>query len=90
MPKLIPFPATIVKRKPVAMLRWPTTISEKPNVHATPTPMVITIVKSVRRRRKKRNTTPTMSSDPKIPTSVRSLLIDVYSLMPVWRSPAKA
>lgn len=49
--KLIPFPATIVKRNPVAMLRWPIVSCVSPKVHATPMPIVSDIAMRVRNRR---------------------------------------
>ncbi len=51
MPKLIPFPAMMVKRKLVAMLRCPMSTWVTPNVHETPTPMVSSMATSVRSRR---------------------------------------
>jgi hypothetical protein len=49
--KLMPLPAMMVNRNPVAMLRWPTRIWVIPNVQATPTAMVSTMAMSVRKRR---------------------------------------
>ena len=48
----MPLPATMLKRKPVATLRWPMAICVSPKVQTSATAMVTPITKSARRRMK--------------------------------------